>query len=34
LRFLLAVLVLAVCLRLAWGLVAHPADIYSTTLGS
>jgi uncharacterized protein len=34
LRFLLAVLVLAVCLRLAWGLVAHPHDIYSTTLGS
>jgi uncharacterized protein len=34
LRFLLAVLVLAVCLRLAWGLVAHPRDIYSTMLGS
>lgn len=34
LRFLLAVLVLAVALRLAWGLVAHPADIYSTMLGS
>ena len=34
LRFLLAVLVLAVALRLLWGLVAHPRDIYSTTLGS
>jgi len=34
LRFLLAVVVLAVALRLAWGLVAHPADIYSTMLGS
>jgi hypothetical protein len=34
LRFLLAVVVLAVCLRLAWGLVAHPRDIYSTMLGS
>ena len=34
LRFLLAVLVLAVALRLAWGLVAHPHDIYSTELGS
>jgi len=34
LRFLLAVLVLVVCLRLAWGLVAHPQDIYSTVLGS
>ncbi len=34
LRFLLAVLVLAVCLRLAWGLVAHPKDVYSTVLGS
>jgi len=33
LRFLLAVMVLAVALRLAWGLVAHPADIYSTMLG-
>jgi uncharacterized membrane protein YfcA len=33
LRFLLAVLVLAVAARMAWGLVAHPADIYSTTLG-
>jgi uncharacterized membrane protein YfcA len=33
LRFLLAMLVLAVALRLAWGLVAHPRDIYSTTLG-
>jgi uncharacterized membrane protein YfcA len=34
LRFLLAVLVLAVALRLLWGLVAHPRDIYSMTLGS
>jgi uncharacterized membrane protein YfcA len=34
LRFLLAVLVLVVCLRLAWGLVAHPHDIYSTELGN
>ena len=34
LRFLLAVVVLAVALRLAWGLVAHPRDIYSTMLGS
>jgi uncharacterized membrane protein YfcA len=34
LRFLLAVLVLAVALRLAWGLVARPQDIYSTMLGS
>ena len=33
LRFLLAALVLVVCLRLAWGLVAHPQDIYSTELG-
>ena len=33
LRFLLAMLVLAVALRLAWGLVATPADIYSITLG-
>ena len=33
LRFLLAMLVLAVALRLAWGLVATPADIYSVTLG-
>ncbi|MBV9548788.1 MAG: sulfite exporter TauE/SafE family protein, partial [Alphaproteobacteria bacterium] len=34
LRLLLAVMVLAVCARLAWGLVAHPRDIYSTILGS
>ncbi len=34
LRFLLAVLVLAVALKLAWGLVAHPRDIYSTELGN
>jgi uncharacterized protein len=34
LRLLLAVLVLAVCLRLLWGLVAHPADVYSLTLGA
>jgi len=34
LRFLLAVLVLVVCLKLAWGLVAHPQDIYSTELGN
>jgi len=34
LRFLLAVLVLVVAFRLAWGLVAHPLEIYSTELGS
>jgi len=34
LRFLLAMLVLLVAARLAWGLVATPADIYSTTLGA
>jgi uncharacterized membrane protein YfcA len=33
LRFLLAVMVLAVAVRLAWGLVAHPADLYSVSLG-
>jgi uncharacterized membrane protein YfcA len=33
LRFLLAILVLAVALRLAWGLVATPPDVYSITLG-
>lgn len=34
LRFLLAVLVLLVAARLAWGLVITPADIYSVTLGA
>ncbi len=29
LRFLLAALVLLVCVRIAWGLVAAPADLYS-----
>jgi uncharacterized membrane protein YfcA len=33
LRLLLAVLVLLVAARLAWGLVVTPADIYTTTLG-
>jgi uncharacterized membrane protein YfcA len=33
LRLLLAVLVLLVAARLAWGLVATPSDIYTTTLG-
>ena len=33
LRFLLAMMVLAVAIRLAWGLVATPADIYSIVLG-
>jgi uncharacterized membrane protein YfcA len=33
LRFLLAVVVLLVAARLAWGLVVTPADIYTTTLG-
>jgi len=33
LRLLLAVVVLLVAARLAWGLVATPADIYTTTLG-
>jgi len=33
-RLLLAVLVLLVAARLAWGLVVTPADIYSTTLGA
>jgi uncharacterized membrane protein YfcA len=33
LRLMLAVLVLAVAARMAWGQVSHPADIYSTTLG-
>jgi hypothetical protein len=29
LRFLLAGLVLLVCLRIAWGLVSMPSDLYS-----
>jgi uncharacterized membrane protein YfcA len=33
-RFLLALLVLAVAIRLIWGLVATPPDFYSLTLGS
>ncbi|HEX3755824.1 MAG TPA: sulfite exporter TauE/SafE family protein [Rhizomicrobium sp.] len=34
LRLLLALVVLAVCLRLLWGLVIRPADVYSLSLGS
>jgi uncharacterized membrane protein YfcA len=34
LRLLMAVVVLAVALRLLWGLVAHPADVYSLSLGA
>jgi uncharacterized membrane protein YfcA len=33
LRLLLAVVVLTVCARLLWGLVATPRDVYSLTLG-
>ncbi|MEM7777173.1 MAG: sulfite exporter TauE/SafE family protein [Pseudomonadota bacterium] len=33
LRFLLAALVLLVCLRMAWGLIAEPAELYSITSG-
>jgi uncharacterized protein len=33
-RFLLALLVLAVAIRLIWSLVAPPPDFYSLTLGS
>lgn len=28
-RFLLAVLVLAVCVRMAWGLIATPSELFS-----
>ena len=34
LRFLMAVLVLAMCARLLWGLVATPSDFYSMAFGS
>lgn len=34
LRALLALLVLAVCARLAWGLVATPDDLFSVTIGA
>jgi uncharacterized membrane protein YfcA len=34
LRLLLAILVLAVCLRLFWGLVATPDEIYNVTAGT
>jgi uncharacterized membrane protein YfcA len=34
LRFLLAVVVLTVCLGLLWGLVVRPADVYSLSLGA
>jgi len=34
LRLLLGILVLAVALRLLWGLIATPADIYSVTAGA
>ena len=33
-RFLLALLVLAVCAGLLWGLVVTPSDFYSVTLGA
>ncbi|MEM9028345.1 MAG: sulfite exporter TauE/SafE family protein [Pseudomonadota bacterium] len=33
LRFLLAALVLLVCLRMAWGLIAEPSELYSITSG-
>ena len=34
LRLLMALLVLAVAIRLAWGLVATPHDVYSIAFGS
>ena len=34
LRLLLALLVLAVCLRLLWGLIVKPSDIYSVSVGA
>ena len=34
LRLLMALLVLAVALRLAWGLVVTPQDVYSIAFGS
>src|ERR1700744_397879 len=34
LRLLLAILVLAVCVRLLWGLVVTPSDFYSVSFGS
>jgi uncharacterized membrane protein YfcA len=34
LRLLMAIVVLGVALRLLWGLVVHPADIYSLSLGA
>ena len=34
LRLLLALVVLTVCAGLLWGLVAHPRDLYSLTLGA
>jgi uncharacterized membrane protein YfcA len=34
LRLLMAILVLAVCARLLWGLVVTPSDFYSVSLGS
>jgi uncharacterized membrane protein YfcA len=33
-RFLMALLVLAVCAGLLWGLVVTPADFYTLTLGT
>jgi uncharacterized membrane protein YfcA len=33
-RFLLALLVLAVCFGLLWGLVVRPADVYTLSLGA
>lgn len=33
LRFLLAALVLLVCLRMLWGLVAEPSELYSLSIG-
>jgi len=34
LRLLLALLVLAVCLRVLWGLIATPIDLYSVAMGA
>jgi uncharacterized membrane protein YfcA len=34
LRLLLAAVVLAVCLKLLWGLVVHPGDVYSLSMGA
>jgi uncharacterized membrane protein YfcA len=34
LRLLLAAVVLAVCLKLLWGLIARPSDVYSLSMGA